>query len=862
MNGYVPDPALRLVTPARRGENGGSSRATGPDMEIDVTELVLWLDQLRMTDLARVGGKNASLGEMIGNLAKLGVSVPGGFATTADAFKTYLEKSGLADRIQKRLASLDVEDVNALTAAGKEIRRWIVDTKLPDDLEHAIRAAYEKLCRDAAGAESSGHGALGHGRQVRTTGSPDQGRSHKTPGGGDNVPVAVRSSATAEDLPDASFAGQQETFLNVTGIDGVLHNVKEVFASLYNDRAIAYRVHHGFRHEDVFLSAGVQLMVRSDVGASGVLFTLDTESGFRDVVFVTASYGLGEMVVQGAVNPDEFYVFKPTLRAGKQAVLRRSLGAKQQRMVYSDKPGERVRIEATPEDLRRKFCISDADVESLARQALIIEEHYQRPMDIEWAKDGVTGKLYIVQARPETVKSRAHATQLERFQLNEKGKVLAEGRSIGQKIGAGKARVIRSLARMNEFEAGDVLVADMTDPDWEPIMKRAAAIVTNRGGRTCHAAIIARELGVPAVVGTGDGLEKIPEGHEVTISCAEGDTGFIYDGKLKFERVATDLGDMPEAPLKIMMNVANPERAFDFGMLPNQGIGLARLEMIIASHIGVHPKALLQYDQQDAETRKKIDERIAGYAGPVEFYVDRLAEGIATIAASVYPKTVIVRMSDFKSNEYANLLGGAKYEPHEENPMIGFRGASRYVDDTFAEAFGLECKAVKKVREAMGLDNVWVMIPFIRTLDEGRKVIEVLRANGLVQGESIDGNEALKVIMMCEVPSNALLAEEFLDIFDGFSIGSNDLTQLTLGLDRDSSIVAGLFDERNPAVKKLLAMAIKTARAKGKYVGICGQGPSDHADLAEWLMDQGIESLSLNPDTVVDTWLRLAKHKG
>ncbi len=794
-----------------------------------MTELVLWLDNLRMTDLAKVGGKNASLGEMIGNLAKLGVSVPGGFATTAAAFQAYLEKSGLADRIHKRLATLDVEDVNALVAAGNEIRGWIVDTKLPDELEQAIRDAYEKLCRSA---------------------------------GAEHLAVAVRSSATAEDLPDASFAGQQETFLNVTGIEDVLHKVKEVFASLYNDRAIAYRVHQGFAHENVFLSAGVQLMVRSDLGASGVLFTLDTESGFRDVVFVTASYGLGEMVVQGAVNPDEFYVFKPTLRAGKVAVLRRNLGAKQQRMVYSNQPGERVRIEATPDELRRKFCMSDADVQELARQALIIEEHYQRPMDIEWAKDGITGKLYIVQARPETVKSRAHATQLERFQLHEQGKVLATGRSIGQKIGAGTARVVRSLDQMSTFKEGDVLIADMTDPDWEPIMKRAAAIVTNRGGRTCHAAIIARELGVPAVVGTGDAMERIADGRAVTVSCAEGDTGFIYDGKLSFERITTDLGDMPKAPLKIMMNVANPERAFDFGMLPNQGIGLARLEMIIASHIGVHPKALLEYVKQDAETKARIDARIAGYAGPVEFYIDRLAEGIATIAASVYPKTVIVRMSDFKSNEYANLLGGSKYEPHEENPMLGFRGASRYVDASFAEAFGLECKAVKKVREAMGLDNVWVMIPFIRTLDEGRKVIDVLKANGLVQGESIGGNAALKVIMMCEVPSNALLADEFLDIFDGFSIGSNDLTQLTLGLDRDSSIVAGLFDERNPAVKKLLSMAIKTARAKGKYVGICGQGPSDHADLAEWLMDQGIESVSLNPDTVVDTWLRLAKHKG
>ncbi|HET6587958.1 MAG TPA: phosphoenolpyruvate synthase, partial [Oleiagrimonas sp.] len=654
-----------------------------------MSDLVLWLDALRMTDLGKVGGKNASLGEMIGNLGKLGVSVPGGFATTADAYQTYLEKSGLAERIQKRLETLDVEDVNALTAAGKEIRGWIIDTALPADLEQAIRDAYIKLCKDA---------------------------------GAEDISVAVRSSATAEDLPDASFAGQQETFLNVTGIDNVLVKVKEVFASLYNDRAIAYRVHHGFKHEDVFLSAGVQLMVRSDIGASGVLFTLDTESGFRDVVFVTGSYGLGEMVVQGAVNPDEFYVFKPTLRDGKPAVLRRQIGSKQQRMVYSDKPGEMVRVEDTPEELRRTFCITHDEVEELARQALTIEKHYERPMDIEWAKDGATGKLYIVQARPETVKSRAHATQRERFQLNQKSKVLAEGRSIGQKIGAGKARIIRSLEHMDQFQKGDVLVADMTDPDWEPIMKRASAIVTNRGGRTCHAAIIARELGVPAVVGTGNALDLIPDGAEVTVSCAEGDTGHIYEGLLDFERITTDLGDMPEAPLKVMMNVANPERAFDFGMLPNQGIGLARLEMIIASHIGVHPKALLEYDRQDAALKAKIDERIAGYDGPVEFYVDRLAEGVATIAASVYPKTVIVRMSDFKSNEYANLLGGSAYEPHEENPMIGFRGASRYVDPSFSEAFGLECKAIKKVREVMGLSNVWVMIPFIRTLEEGRKV--------------------------------------------------------------------------------------------------------------------------------------------
>ncbi|HET8940859.1 MAG TPA: phosphoenolpyruvate synthase, partial [Rudaea sp.] len=779
-------------------------------------------------DLARVGGKNASLGEMIGNLSKLGVSVPGGFATTAAAFQSYLDKSGLATRIQQRLATLSVDDVDALASAGKEIRNWIVNTALPADLEQAIREAYEKLCRDA---------------------------------GATQVPVAVRSSATAEDLPDASFAGQQETFLNVTGIDDVLHTVKEVFASLYNDRAIAYRVHQGFKHEEVSLSAGVQLMVRSDVGASGVLFTLDTESGFRDVVFITGSYGLGEMVVQGAVNPDEFYVFKPTLRAGKPAVLRRNLGAKQQRMVYSDKNGERVRTEATPLELRNKFCIDDDDVHELAREALTIEKHYARPMDIEWAKDGVTGKIYIVQARPETVKSRSHATQIERFQLHEHGKILAEGRSIGQKIGAGKARIIKSIDQMNQFQEGDVLIADMTDPDWEPIMKRAAAIITNRGGRTCHAAIIARELGVPAVVGTGNALSTVPDGTQVTVSCAEGDTGHIYEGTLKFERITADLGAMPEAPLKIMMNVANPERAFDFGMLPNAGIGLARLEMIIASHIGVHPKALLEYAQQDAQLKQKIDMRTAGYADPVSFYVERLVEGIATIAASVFPKPVIVRLSDFKSNEYANLIGGEKYEPHEENPMIGFRGASRYVDDGFAAAFALECQAVKKVREVMGLDNVWVMIPFVRTLDEGRKVVEVLAKNGLRQGAHDAGEKPLKIIMMCELPSNALMADEFLEIFDGFSIGSNDLTQLTLGLDRDSSIVAHLFDERDPAVKKLLAMAIKTARAKGKYVGICGQGPSDHPDLAEWLMEQGIESLSLNPDTVVDTWLRLAKKK-
>ena len=783
---------------------------------------ILWLDDLRLTDLAQVGGKNSSLGEMIGNLARLGVSVPGGFATTADAFKDFVAHNDLHQRIFDRLATLDVEDVPALTRAGAEIRGWVIDAPLQPALEADIRTAYAKLCTDNGG----------------------------------EVAVAVRSSATAEDLPDASFAGQQETFLNVTGADDVVVKVKEVFASLYNDRAIAYRVHHGFKHEDVFLSAGVQLMVRSDVGSSGVLFTLDTESGFRDVVFVTSSYGLGENVVQGAVNPDEFYVYKPTLRQGRPAILRRSLGAKQIRMVYSDRADERVRNEDTPAELRAKFSISDEDVQALSRQALVIEEHYGRPMDIEWAKDGNTGKLFIVQARPETVKSRAKATQIERFMLNGRGEVVCEGRAIGQKIGTGVARVVRSLDDMSRVQPGDVLVADMTDPDWEPVMKRAAAIVTNRGGRTCHAAIIARELGVPAVVGTGNALDAIEDGATVTVSCAEGDTGLIYAGALPFERITTDLAAMPEAPLKIMMNVANPERAFDFGQLPNAGIGLARLEMIIAAHIGVHPNALLEYDRQDAETKKKIDERIAGYADPVSFYVDRLAEGIATLTASVAPNPVIVRLSDFKSNEYANLIGGTRYEPEEENPMIGFRGASRYVDPAFSEAFALECRAVLKVRETMGLENLWVMIPFVRTLDEGRRVLEVLAANGLRRG--VNG---LKVIMMCEVPSNALLADEFLEMFDGFSIGSNDLTQLTLGLDRDSAVVAHLFDERDPAVKKLLSMAIQTAKAKGKYIGICGQGPSDHPDLAEWLMQQGIESVSLNPDTVVDTWLKLAKSK-
>jgi pyruvate,water dikinase len=787
-----------------------------------LSEQILWLNRLRLTDLPEVGGKNASLGEMIGHLSEAGVDVPGGFATTASAFRAFLDAAGLTARINARLDALDVDDVAALMEAGREIRGWVLAAPLPSALETAIRDGYARMCEEA-GAE---------------------------------IAVAVRSSATAEDLPDASFAGQQETFLNVIGADHVVEKVKEVFASLYNDRAITYRVHHGFAHADVALSATVQLMVRSDVGASGVLFTIDTESGFPEVVFITASWGLGEMVVQGAVNPDEFYVHKPTLAAGHYPILRRQLGSKRERMVFSDHVGERVRVEAVPAADQRRFCITDEDVVTLARHAVTIERHYGRPMDIEWGKDGITGRIYILQARPETVKSRAAAQRIERYILGQRGPVLAEGRAIGQKIGQGPARVVHSIAEMDRVRPGDVLIADMTDPDWEPIMKRASAIVTNRGGRTCHAAIIARELGIPAVVGCGDATRRLESAEEVTVSCAEGDTGYIYAGRLPFELVTTDLGQMPEAPLKVMMNVANPERAFDFAMLPNAGVGLARLEMIIAAHIGIHPQALLEYDRQDADVRARIDERIAGYASPVDFYVDRLAEGIATITAAFAPHPVIVRLSDFKSNEYANLVGGKRYEPVEENPMIGFRGASRYVDPSFQAAFALECRAMKKVRETMGLTNAWVMIPFVRTVEEGAKVIEVLEANGLQRGE-----HGLKVIMMCEVPSNALLADRFLDHFDGFSIGSNDLTQLTLGLDRDSGIVAHLFDERNEAVKALLSMAISTCRRRGKYIGICGQGPSDHPDLAEWLMDQGIESISLNPDTVVDTWVKLARHK-
>ncbi len=780
---------------------------------------VIPLEKLRNTDVSRVGGKNASLGEMIGHLTAAGVNVPGGFATTAQAFRDFLAQDGLDQRIHARLDSLDINDVNALADTGRTIRQWIVATPLPPELESAIVQAYETMQADGEHA------------------------------------VAVRSSATAEDLPDASFAGQQETYLNVRGLQETLAAIKDVFASLFNDRAIAYRVHQGFAHRDVALSAGVQRMVRSDIGASGVIFTLDTESGFRDAVFITASYGLGETVVQGQVNPDEFYVFKPTLAQGKNAILRRNLGAKAIRMVYSDAAGHTnaVITEETPEADRLQFCINDAEVEELARQAVVIEEHYKRPMDVEWARDGEDGALYIVQARPETVQSRVSRV-IERYEMNATSEVLASGRAIGQKIGAGSARVILSLKEMDRVAEGNVLITDMTDPDWEPIMKKAAAIVTNRGGRTCHAAIIARELGIPAVVGCGDATDRIPDGEAVTVSCAEGDEGQVYQGKLDFAVRRTELDRMPDIPVKIMMNVGSPDQAFSFANLPNGGVGLARLEFIIARAIGIHPQALLEYDRLPADLRNQIAPRIAAYADPVSFYVDKLAEGISTIGAAFYPKPVIVRMSDFKSNEYANLLGGERYEPDEENPMIGFRGASRYVADSFRACFELECRAMKKVRNDMGLTNVQIMIPFVRTVAEGKAVVNLLAKNGLKRGEN-----DLKVVMMCEVPSNALLADQFLEHFDGFSIGSNDLTQLTLGLDRDSGLVAELFDERDDAVKFLLARAIDTCREKGKYVGICGQGPSDHPDLARWLLDQGIESMSLNPDTVVETWLYLAE---
>jgi pyruvate,water dikinase len=774
--------------------------------------------QLGRHDVETVGGKNSSLGEMISHLAKAGVAVPDGFATTAQAYRDFLQHEDLAARISKELATLNVDDVETLTTVGARIRQWILATPFPPRLEREILESFERMS------------------------------------GGRDIAVAVRSSATAEDLPDASFAGQQETFLNVRGRDALLKCVHEVFASLFNDRAIAYRVHQGFAHDQVALSAGIQYMVRSDLGASGVMFTLDTDSGFRNVVFVTSSYGLGETVVQGAVNPDEFYVYKAALRSGHAPILRRTLGAKAIKMVYSA-PGAATRVstvDVAQED-RRRFSISDADLIELSKQALIIEEHYGCPMDIEWGKDGETGKIYILQARPETVQSRAGRT-VQRFALKgKKSKVLASGRSIGQRIGAGPARIIRDVKEMTRVQSGDVLVADMTDPDWEPVMKRAAAIVTNRGGRTCHAAIIARELGIPAVVGCSDATETIREGQPITVSCAEGDTGFVYDGALPFEQKNLELDSLPPITTKIMMNVGNPDRAFDFASIPHRGVGLARLEFIINRMIGVHPRALLEFDQLPSDLQQTIRRQMSGYGDPVSFYIDKLCEGVGTIAAAFAPEPVIVRLSDFKSNEYANLIGGRQYEPHEETPMIGFRGAARYVDEAFRPCFELECRALKRVREQMGLKNVQIMVPFVRTVKEAEQVTQLLAANGLKRGEN-----DLKIIMMCELPTNALLAERYLEYFDGMSIGSNDMTQLTLGLDRDSAIIAKLFDERDDAVKALLKMAIDACRKQGKYIGICGQGPSDHPDFARWLLEQGIESISLNPDTVVETWLFLA----
>jgi len=789
------------------------------------TRNVLWYSELRMTDVETVGGKNASLGEMISNLAASGVKVPNGFATTAAAYREFLSFEGLDGRINALLDALDIEDVVALAKTGKQIREAVVKAPFPTELEAEIRTGYELLLAESGGAEIS---------------------------------VAVRSSATAEDLPDASFAGQQETFLNVSGIDNVLHAIKEVFASLFNDRAISYRVHHHFDHKAVALSAGVQRMVRSDQGSSGVMFTMDTESGFKDAVFITASYGLGEAVVQGAVNPDEFYAYKPNVRAGRPSVLKRGLGEKAKKMIYTAdrKLGRTVEFVPVATEERQRFCLTDSDIEALAKQALIIEDHYGRPMDIEWGKDGIDGQLYILQARPETVQSRASANTLRRYKLKGKSTVLTEGRAIGQKIGAGKVRILKDLSEMSRVQPGDVLVTDMTDPDWEPVMKRAAAIVTNRGGRTCHAAIIARELGIAAVVGCGDATSKLKDGDAVTVSCAEGDTGFIYAGHIDYVVDEIELDKMPEIPVKIMMNVGTPEQAFDFAALPHRGIGLARLEFIINRQIGIHPKALLELDQQSPDVKRQILPMIAAYASPSDYYVQRLAEGIATLAAAFAPEPVIVRCSDFKSNEYANLIGGKRYEPHEENPMIGFRGASRYISDDFRPCFDLECRALKYVRDEMGLTNIKVMIPFVRTLGEARRVNEILAENGLARGSN-----GLQLIMMCELPSNAVLAEEFLEHFDGFSIGSNDMTQLTLGLDRDSATIAHLFDERDGAVKKMLSMAIAACKKHGKYIGICGQGPSDHPDLAKWLLDQGIESMSLNPDTVVETWLFLAGQK-
>ncbi len=782
---------------------------------------VLTLDQLGMSDVELVGGKNASLGEMICNLKDLGVDVPGGFATTSHAYRDFLRTGGLDEKINGLLRGLDVDDIEALTSAGRDIRQWIVDTPLPDRLMDEVSAAFTEM---------------------------SEGR---------DIAVAVRSSATAEDLPDASFAGQQETFLNVRGLDRLVEAMHHVFASLFNDRAIAYRVHQGFDHAAVALSAGVQYMVRSDVGAAGVMFTLDTESGFRDAVFITAAYGLGETVVQGAVNPDEFYVFKPALASGHHPILRKNLGSKAIKMIYSDdpSPGRTVQSIDVDEADCRRFALSDDEIVALARTGVAIEKHYQRPMDIEWGKDGTDGKIYILQARPETVQSQSGRT-IERFTLKGRSDVLCTGRSIGQKIGQGTAKVIRNVSEMNRIRAGDVLVSDMTDPDWEPVRKRAAAIVTNRGGRTCHAAIIARELGIPAVVGCGDATAAIPDGRLVTVSCAEGDEGYVYDGRLEYEESQIELDSLPEIPVKIMMNVGNPDRAFDFANIPNHGVGLARLEFIINRMIGVHPNALLEYASLDSATRSAVDEQMAGYDDPVSFFIDKLAEGVATIAAAFAPKPVIVRMSDFKSNEYANLIGGDRYEPSEENPMLGFRGAARYVDEKFRPCFEMECAAIKKVRNDMGLDNVQIMIPFVRTVAQAKAVVDLLAENGLKRGK-----DGLKVIMMSELPTNALLADQYLDHFDGMSIGSNDMTQLTLGLDRDSELVAELFDERDEAVRAMLAMTIEACVKRGKYVGICGQGPSDHPDLARWLVSERIESMSLNPDSVVTTWMFLAGEK-
>lgn len=785
-----------------------------------VTTYTIEFDQLTINDVERVGGKNASLGEMIGNLSSLGVSVPNGFATTADAYREFLATDGLDKKINDRLDKLDVNNIADLTAAGADIRRWIIETPFQAEFDAALESAFSEM-----------------------------------QAGNEQLKVAVRSSATAEDLPDASFAGQQETFLNIEGLAAVKHAVHEVFASLFNDRAISYRVHQGYAHENVALSAGIQRMVRSETGSAGVMFTLDTESGFDDVVFVTSSYGLGETVVQGSVNPDEFYVHKPTLSAGRPAVVRRNLGSKLIKMIYSNETTAGRSVDTVDVDpaQRSQFSISDADVEELAKQALVIEKHYGRPMDIEWAKDGDDKKLYIVQARPETVASQADANIKVSYQLNASSTVLAEGRSIGQRIASGKVRKVLSIDEMDIVQDGDILVTDMTDPDWEPVMKRASAIVTNRGGRTCHAAIIARELGVAAIVGCGDATEKLNDGAAVTVSCAEGDTGYIYEGELDFERHETKLDNMPDIPFRIMQNVGNPDRAFTFAQLPHEGIGLARLEFIINRMIGIHPKALIEYEQQSTDVKSIIDEYMAGYESPTDFFVKKLAEGIATLGCAFSPKRVIVRLSDFKSNEYAHMVGGHDYEPDEENPMLGFRGASRYIAPSMQDCFEMECQAVKYVRDEMGLTNVEIMIPFVRTTDEAAQVIELLAKNGLKRGDN-----GLKIIMMCELPANALLADEFLEHFDGFSIGSNDMTQLTLGLDRDSGIVSHLFDERNPAVKKMLSMAIAACNKADKYIGICGQGPSDHPDLAEWLFDQGIDSVSLNPDSVIETWERLA----